>query len=320
MDILAEKAAAGLDVKVVYDDVGNLKVSGRGFKKLRQAGAHVFRYSPMFSSLVSANYRNHRKLAIIDGEIGYIGGMNIGCEYIKGRGRLAPWRDTHLRIEGSAVGMMEAAFLPDYVYAANKKDLITNFNQFLAPKPAKGGKTALQLVYSKPKSEQYNIHYTYNKMIASAKRYLFIQTPYLVPDKTILDNLKIALASGVDLRIMIPLHPDKRFVWYASLDYAHVLSRIGAKIYLYKGFIHSKMMLADDLALSIGSANLDVRSLFLSFEANALIFDEKLARDQYTQFQADMENCRQADEDFFKNLSVPIKAIMPACRLFSPLL
>ena len=320
LDILSEKARAGLDVKVVYDDIGNLSISGRAFQELRRAGGHVFRYSPLFTGLVSANYRNHRKLAIIDGRIGYIGGMNIGLEYVLGRGSLTPWRDTHLRIEGSAAGGMEAAFLPDYVYAANKKDRVDDLSAFFTQPGDRSGQTVVQVVTSEPQAGRYHLHDAYAKMIVSAKNYLYIQTPYLVPDKTMLDNLRIALASGVDVRIMIPLHPDKRFVWYASIDYARFLSRLGARIYLYEGFIHSKVMMADDQVLSVGSANLDVRSFFLSYEANAFVFDEGLTAGQRGQFHADMEHSRAADEDFFKNLPAGTRFMMPLCRLFSPLL
>ena len=320
LDILTEKARAGLDVKVVYDDIGNLAVSGRFFKQLKLAGGHVFRYSPLFTGLVSANYRNHRKLAIIDGRIGYIGGMNIGLEYVRGRGKLTPWRDTHLRLEGSAVGVMEAAFLPDYVYAANKRDVVNDLSAFICPARSAPGETAVQVVTSEPQVGRYHLHDAYIKMIASAKEYLYIQTPYLVPDKTVLDGLRIALASGVKVRIMIPLHPDKIFVWYASLDYARFLAGLGAEIYLYEGFIHSKVMIADDQILSVGSANLDVRSFFLSYEANAFIYDEALAVEQRRQFHLDLENSRAADPAFFQGLSKAARLMMPVCRLFSPLL
>ncbi len=318
--ILTEKAEAGLDVKVVYDDIGNLAVSRRGFKRLKKAGGQVFGYSPMFTSLVSANYRNHRKLAVIDGLVGYIGGMNIGCEYIEGRGQLRPWRDTHARIEGSAVGALEAAFLPDYVYAANKRDVVDDLKPFLEPAHGASGRSIVQVVTSEPQPGRYHLHDAYIKMISSARDYLYIQTPYLVPDKTVYDSLRIALASGVDIRIMIPLHPDKIFVWYASLDYAHYLSRLGAKIFLYQGFIHSKVMMADGQVLSIGSANLDVRSFFLSYEANAFIYDLALAEEQRAQFLRDMEHSRPADEEYFRSLSWTSRALKPVCRLFSPLL
>ena len=320
LGVLTEKALAGLDVKVVYDDIGNLAVSDKVFRPLKKAGGHVYRYSPLFTSLVSANYRNHRKLAVIDGRIGYIGGMNIGLEYVRGRGRLTPWRDTHLRLEGSAVGVMEAAFLPDYVYAANKRDVVEDLSAFFTPDREAAGSTAVQVVTSEPQAGRYHLHDAYIKMIGSAKEYLYIQTPYLVPDKTVLDSLRIALASGVDVRIMIPLHPDKVFVWFASIDYARFLSGLGAKIYLYQGFIHSKVMMADDQTLSVGSANLDVRSFFLSYEANAFIYDQELTAGQRRQFYLDMENCREADGAYFKNLGKPARLMMPVCRLFSPLL
>lgn len=320
LSVLTEKARAGLDVKVVYDDVGNLAVSGQNFERLKKAGGHVFRYSPMFTSFVSANYRNHRKLAIIDGRVGYIGGMNIGREYVEGRGKLIPWRDTHLRLEGSAVWGMEAAFLPDYVYAANKNDVIKDWSRFLTPPTGEHGQTVVQFLRSEPQAGKHHIHDAYIKMINAAQDYVYIQSPYLVPDKTVLDSLRIAIASGVDVRLMIPLYPDKFFVWYASLDYARDLQRLGARIYLYEGFIHSKVLIADDQTISVGSANMDVRSFFLSYEANAFIFDRELAAAQREQFHTDISHSRSADAAYFQALSLPARAIMPVCRLFSPLL
>lgn len=215
---------------------------------------------------------------------------------------------------------MEAAFLPDYVYAANKRDVVSDLSAFLTPAGDRAGRTAVQLVFSEPQIGRYHIHDAYIKMIGSAKDYVYIQTPYLVPDKTVLDSLRIALAAGVDVRIMLPRYPDKILVWYASLDYARFLAGLGAGIYLYEGFVHSKVMIADDQILSVGSANLDVRSFFLSYEGNAFIFDEGLAVSQREQFHLDMEHSLTADETLFKNLPRTTRFLMPVCRLFSPLL
>lgn len=320
LDLLAEKAARGVDVKVVYDSIGNLAVSDRGFKKLKNAGGSVFRYSPLISSFVSANYRNHRKLAVIDGNIGYIGGMNIGTEYIRGKKKLNPWRDTHIRLEGSAVQLMEEVFLGDYLYAAKKQGTVDGAHRFLSPGRKFSGSSAVQIVTSTPQTGQYNIHDAYVKMISAAENYLYIQSPYLIPDRTVLDGLRIAAASGVDVRIMIPSVPDKVLVYMATLDYARALCAQGIKIYLSDGFLHSKMLLADDQVVSIGSANLDLRSSFLSFEANAFIYDPQIVISQREQFLEDLKNSTLADGDFFRNISLPIRAVMPVCHLFSPLL
>lgn len=320
LDLLAKKASLGVDVKVVYDDMGNVAVSGRGFRKLREAGGRVFRYSPLLTSFVSANYRNHRKLVIIDGKVGYIGGMNVGLEYVKGKKKLVPWRDTHIRLEGSAVRLMEGVFIGDYLYAAKEQDRVDDARRFFPPGGESAGKSAVQIVTSAPENGRYHVHDAYSKMIASAEKYLYIQTPYLVPDRTIMDGLRIAATSGVDVRIMLPEIPDKFLVYCASLDYARVLCGQGVKIYLHKGFLHSKMLLADDQVVSIGSANLDLRSFFLSFEANAFIYDPQVVADQREQFFRDIENSRPVDKEFFAGLSPVTRLLMPVCHLFSPLL
>ena len=320
LDLLAEKAARGVDVKVVYDSIGNVAVSARGFEKLRNAGGRVYRYSPLITSFVSANYRNHRKLAIIDGKVGYIGGMNIGTEYIEGKKKLTPWRDTHIRIEGSAVRLMEETFIGDYLYAAKERDTVTDARRFFSPGREFSGSSAVQIVTSAPAKGRYHIHDAYVKMIGAAEQYLYIQTPYLVPDRTVQDGLRIAAASGVDVRIMIPKVPDKTLVYMATLDYARALCGHGVKIYLHDGFIHSKMLLADGQVVSIGSANMDLRSYFLSFEANAFIYDPAVVAAQRDQFLKDIEASDLADAAFFRNLSVFARAAMPVCHLFSPLL
>ncbi len=320
LEQLAEKAAKGVDVKLVYDDMGNFTVSNRGFRKLREAGGRVFRYSPLLTMFVSANYRNHRKLVVIDGVIGDIGGMNVGSEYVRGKGKLVPWRDTHIRIEGSAVRLMEETFIGDYLYAAKERDTVQDARRFFGPAKEPAGSSAVQIVSSAPEQGRFHIHDAYAKMIASAEKYLYIQTPYLVPDRTVMDGLRIAVTSGVDVRIMIPEIPDKYLVYLATLDYARVLFTAGVKIYLHKGFLHSKMWVADDQVVSIGSANLDLRSFFLSFEANAFIYDPLVVASQRKQFLADIGESREADAAFFKGLSWLNRALMPVCHLFSPLL
>ena len=322
LDLLTQKAAEGLDVKLVYDDMGNIAVSRRGFKKLSEAGGRVFQYSPLVTSWFSANYRNHRKLVIIDDSIGYIGGMNVGAEYVKGRGKLTPWRDTHARIEGSAVHVMESVFLPDYVYAAHKKEPLEDLSRCFDLSRDFSGSSTVQILASSPQGshDSAHIHRSYLKMISAAQDYLYIQSPYLIPDSPVRDALGVAAASGVDVRIMIPLHPDKRLVYMASLSYAEALCGLGVKIYLYDGFIHSKTVLVDDEVFSVGSANMDVRSFFLSFEANAVIYDRAVAAAQRQQFHADMEHSRLADAAYFAGLSPRVKFMMPLCQLFSPLL
>lgn len=319
IDLLTEKAAQGVEVKVVFDDLGSVGVSRKAFRKLRRAGGKVFHYSPLLN-IFTTNYRNHSKIAVIDGRIGYIGGMNIGQEYIRGRKRLTPWRDTHLRVEGTSAGSMETTFLLDYAYASGQVDHVDHLSRFFKPAELFNGNTAMQLLTSVPRPGKYHIHNAYAKMIASAERYLFIHTPYLIPDRTLLDTLVNAAASGVDVRIMLPGIPDKAFVYYASLYYARKLFEQGVKIYLYNGFLHSKMVLVDGQVLSIGSANMDIRSLYLSYEANVCIYDRKLAEEQREQYEKDIQNCRLVREGYFTSLPLPVRMLMPVSQLFSPLL
>lgn len=321
IDLLTEKAEQGLDVKVVYDDIGNIAVSSLAFHKLRKAGGSVLRYSPLITSLFTANYRNHRKLALIDGKIGYIGGMNIGNEYIHGRGRLTPWRDTHVRLEGSVVGSMEALFLSDYHYAAHKCDRVENMGKIFNPSSNSSGSSTVQLLSSGPQHGRSSIYKAYTKIFNVAEKYLYIQTPYLILDRTILNSLKNAQASGVDVRIMLPAYPDKSFVYLATLNYARELCCTwGVKVYFYNGFLHSKMLAVDDQLLSIGSANMDMRSFFLSYEANIFIYDSQLVAQQRDQFYKDMENCALADDAYFQNLPASTRVFMPFCQLLAPLM
>lgn len=318
IDALAEKASQGVDVKLIYDDVGSISLSSKVFKPIREAGGKVYRYSPLATSILSANYRNHRKLAIIDGKVGYIGGMNVGDEYIHGKGKLVPWRDTHLRIEGSAAYAMELIFLEDYVFAARKHYEYADLKKYFDFEHRGGGKQFVQIVSSSPVRD--NLLIAYLKTISSAERYVYIQSPYFVPDKSFMDALRIAAASGVDVRIMIPRIPDKLYVQLASFSFAQDLLKHGVKIYLYDGFIHSKSIVSDDIVSTIGSANADIRSFNLSFEANAFIYNEKFTVSQREQFFKDMEDCAVFDSGFLKNLPFWKKAAMPICRLVSPLL
>jgi cardiolipin synthase len=318
IDALTEKCKQGVDVKVVYDDVGSILVASRVFKELIKAGGEVHRYSPLFTRLLSANYRNHRKLVTIDDKIGYIGGMNVGKEYMGGHSRLDPWRDTHLRIEGTATQAMELMFQEDLAYARKgeykKPEKDFDFGQF------KGRGDVVQIVSSIPKPEHDSIHIAFLRMLTSAEKYVYIHTPYLIPDRGFLNAVRMAAAGGVDLRVMIPGKPDKRTVYIASLFFARLMHAMGAKIYIYDGFLHSKMIVADDEVASIGSTNMDIRSFNLSFEANAFVYSRDFAAAQREQFLLDMQNCTLATTEYFKNLPVYKRVLMPVFQLFSPLL
>ncbi|MFC4402798.1 cardiolipin synthase [Gracilibacillus xinjiangensis] len=318
-DVLMRKAQEGVEVRFLYDDMGSRKLSRKLIRKMRQAGAEVEGFFPPLIPKVNLkiNHRNHRKLAIIDGEIGYIGGFNIGDEYLGVDKRFGYWRDTHLRVVGSAVNHMQTRFILDWNQASRND--IDYHKRYYATKPA--GKIGMQIVSSGPDSEWEQIKHGYMKMIMSAKKYIFIQTPYFIPDESLLDALKIACLSGVDVRIMIPNKPDHPFVYWATYSYIGELLKAGATVYIYqKGFLHAKMIIVDGAIASVGTANIDVRSFRLNFEVNAFIYNETLAEMLVDEFEKDMENVTQLTYALYQKRPLWIRFKESVSRLISPIL
>lgn len=277
-DALMEKAQQGIEVRVVYDDVGCWKVSNDFFERMREAGIEVHAFMPVkFPAFTGkVNYRNHRKLCIVDGKIGYIGGMNIASRYIQGRSG-QEWRDTHLRIRGGAVYGIQRAFLVDWYFV--DRTLITNRRFY----PELGDKVKndclIQIVTSSPVSQWPDIMQGYVRILLQAKRYVYMATPYFLPTESVLFAIRTAALAGVDVRIMIPYNTDAKLVEWASRSYVKQTVESGVKVYLYKaGFNHSKMLVSDDSLCTVGSTNIDFRSFENNFEANAFIYDPKMAR------------------------------------------
>lgn len=326
VDLLTKKAKQGVEIKVLYDHVGSLNTPSRMFNKLKKAGGKVARFFPLsFGTYCSINYRNHRKIVVIDGDIGYVGGINIGDEYMdsaKGKyKRLRPWRDTHLRIVGTSVMFLQERFLMDWYYAT-KDESINEDNKLKKFFHSNGGsgKVGIQIVSSGPDLNGEQIKMGYIKMINSAKDKVYLQTPYFIPDDSFLEALKISAMSGVDVRIMIPLIPDKKFVYRATTSYIHDLLECGIKVYLYKGFLHSKMVVVDGEIASIGTANLDIRSFLLDFEINAFIYDTKFTQKCVDIFEADAEKSEILTMEKYKARGGLTKVEEAISRLFSPLL
>ena len=261
IDLLTKKAREGVKVRILYDEMGSRRIKKRSFNKLIEAGGEVEVFFPSKIPFVNLriNFRNHRKIVIIDGTIAYVGGFNVGDEYLGLDKKFGYWRDTHLRITGDAVHATQIRFILDWNQASNRHDIYYNKEYF--PDIPKKGNIPLQIVTSGPDSEWEQIKYGYIKMISSAKKSIYIQTPYFIPDASILDALRIAILSGVDVKIMIPNKPDHMFVYWATLSYIGELLKAGAKVYIYEnGFIHAKMIVVDDEAASVGTAKIDVRS------------------------------------------------------------
>ena len=321
VNALIKKAKQGVKVRVLFDEMGSRGVRKRHFKELIEAGGEVEVFFPSILPLINPrlNFRNHRKISIIDGRIGYIGGFNVGDEYLSLSDRFGYWRDTHLRIEGSAVHPLQTRFILDWNQASAKNDICYAERYF--PIIPQKGTAALQIISSGPDTEWEVIKNNYLHLISNAKKYVYIQSPYFIPDDSFFDAIKIAALSGLDVRIMIPNKPDHMFVYWATYSYVGPLVEAGAKVYHYeKGFIHAKMIVVDDEIASVGTANIDVRSFSLNFEVNALLYDRLLAHHLAEIFESDILDCSELTFELYKNRSSFIKFKESISRLLSPIL
>lgn len=273
-DALIAKTKEGVAVRVVYDDVGCWRVPQRFFNRMSREGISVQPFMPVrFPTLTRrVNYRNHRKVIVIDGQVGYIGGMNIADRYVHGIGD-QEWRDTMLRIVGGAVYGLQRTFLVDWYFVS--RTLITDSDYYPPVKLQQPNDCVAQVVTSSPAADFPNIMQGYVRIIMEAKNYVYIQTPYFMPNEPVLFALKTAALGGVDVRIMVPERCDAFFVEWASRSYLREVAEAGVKVYLYRaGFLHSKTLICDDSIVACGSTNVDFRSFENNFEANIFIYNE----------------------------------------------
>lgn len=317
-DILVQKSLEGVQVRVIYDDVGSWELSTSYIRRLKNAGVEIKPFFkvvlPIFSR--ELNYRNHRKIVIIDGKVGYIGGLNIGDEYLGVSEKFEFWRDTHLAIEGEAVYALQSVFLNDWNFVA--KQSVGGAAYF--PENHVTNQSLVQIAASGPDSQWKCILQAFYKMISSAQEKLWIESPYLVPEESLLMGLKTAALSGVDVKIIIPSVPDHFFVYWASQANIEGLLEAGVKIYRYKkGFIHSKIVIADRLSASVGTANLDIRSMEINFEVNAFLYDIEIIKHLEKDFVVDLQNSDEIKLDEFKARGGAIKFLEALGRLVSPL-
>jgi cardiolipin synthase A/B len=318
---LTKKAQCGLEVRLLVDSMGSRKLTKKATKKYIEAGG---KFSIFFPGIVPhintrINYRNHRKIVVIDGEYGYVGGFNVGAEYISKDPEVGFWRDTHVRIEGEAVDDLNERFLLDWCYAADEE--IEDFDKYSSSNNKDVGDVGIQIVTSGPDHKEQYIRNAYIKLINNAKENVYLETPYLIPDSPILESLKISALSGVDVRIIIPGRPDHIYMQWAASSYVGELLEAGIKIYNYqKGFIHAKTIVADSTVMSIGTANMDIRSFKLNFEVNAFIFDDRIAKEGEAQFMRDMEASKEMTKEIYNNRSTIIRIKESIIRLLSPIL
>lgn len=318
-DVLTKKAREGVEVRFLYDDMGSRRLGKKYIKRLKSAGVQVDVFFPPRIPKINfkINFRNHRKLAIIDAKIGYIGGFNIGDEYLGKDNKFGYWRDTHLRVTGSAVRNMQTRFILDW-NQASRNDILYE-DRFYASESA--GDVGIQIVSSGPDSDWEQIKYGYIKMISSAKEYIYIQTPYFIPDESLMDALRIAVLSGVKIKIMIPNKPDHPFVYWATLSYIGDLLNAGAEIYIYQnGFLHAKTIVVDGKLSSVGTANIDVRSFQLNFEVNAFLYDKLIAESLVQAFEYDISLSTQMTKRLYQQRSIGIRFKESISRLLSPIL
>ncbi len=320
-DALKDKARQGVEVRLVYDDVGCWRVSDAFFESLRDAGVEVHAFMPVrFPAFTSkVNYRNHRKLCVVDGKVGYIGGMNIALRYVRGQNG-KPWRDTHLRIEGGGAYAIQRAFLVDWYFV--DRTLITDRRYY--PPVADGIKNdcLVQVVTASPVTLWPDIMQGYVRILLQARRYVYIESPYFLPTEPVLFALSTAALSGVDVRVMVPYRTDARLVEWASRSYLMEAIEAGVKVYLYQeGFNHSKLLVADDRLCTCGSTNIDFRSFENNFEANAFFYDRAMAMRIKDIFLADQRHCQLVDDvSFFVKRPFAKRLFESVVRLLSPLL
>ena len=320
LEIFERKVAENVKVRLLYDGIGSYSLSRKYLGKLKKCGVEVaqflpFRFGRFLSSL---NYRNHRKIIVVDNKIGFTGGINISDKYYRGDPHLGKWHDTHLKIEGEAVDFLNRLFLTDW-YLASKKKVDTS--QFKITKTAKVG-VPIQIVPSSPDDDFAVMEQVYFSIMNQAKKYVYIINPYIIPNHAILQSLQTAALSGVDVRLLMSSSTDMKLVDWCVRSYFESYLKAGIKVYLYPdGFLHSKVMIADDDIVSIGTANLDNRSLQQNYEANAIVYDAILCKKMKTDF---LEDCSTSiilnDYHTFSKRPWINKLIEGMAKLLSPIL
>jgi len=326
-DLLIKKAAQGVEVRFIYDDVGcwNLRPSFK--RELRAAGVMFVPFMPVWIPFLNsrANYRNHRKIVIVDGQRGYLGGLNIGNQYLGLNRYYGYWRDSVLRIEGEGAVTLQAMFLTDWFFVS-KQNLLTRqlFPKYVPPAetdPSILDDIPLQIAASGPDTDHASIMQAYFAAISNARRSIRIVSPYLILNESLLMALKTAAMSGVHIQILVPGKPDHLIVWWGGRSYYRELMEAGIKIYEYQnGFLHSKVLIVDDEVLSIGTANMDLRSFNHNFEVTAMIYHPATVAKALVHFEADLIKSREVEMHKILHKNILARTMESVCRLFSPVL
>ena len=319
-EILIEKAKEGVEVRVIYDDVGSWGLTREFIRELKCAGIQIYPFLPVrFHQFANkANYRNHRKIAVIDGEVGFVGGLNFADRYLTGVPGIGIWRDTHLKVEGEAVTSLQIIFLIDWYFV--RQELLLSKEEYLPYKQV-DGEVLTQAVTSGPDSDWASIQQAYFTLINMAKRYVFISTPYFMPGETTLNSLKTAAMGGVDVRVMLPHKSDSTLTHWCSRSFVEELLEAGVKVYWYhKGINHSKIIIVDGCVASVGTANMDLRSFEQNFEISLILYDRGVVKELAGYFLEDLRSSSEVTIQRWKFRPKKEKVFESVARLFAPVL
>ncbi|MCM3767514.1 cardiolipin synthase [Neobacillus niacini] len=319
-NVLIEKAGQGVKVRFMYDAVGSWQLSKAYINDLKNAGIETVCFGPVKLPFLNNkfNFRNHRKIIVIDGNIGFVGGLNIGDEYLGRNKDIGFWRDTHLLLRGEAVRTLQLIFLQDWYYMTNHSFLTA---EYLSPQIDEKSHGGVQLIAGGPDNEWSVIKDIFFSMIGSARKSVWIASPYFIPDEDIFSAIKVAALSDIDVRLLVPNRPDKRIVFHASRSYFPELLEAGVKVYEYeRGFMHSKIVIVDGELASIGTSNMDMRSFHLNFEVNAFLFKTKSTQKLVAEFLNDLDYSKQLELKTFGQRHIGLRLLESTARLLSPLL
>ena len=313
--LLLERAAAGVKICVLYDGIGSHALPRHYVDKLNHGGVSTYAFATRRTrNRFQLNFRNHRKIVVVDGAVGFTGGLNVGDEYMGLKPPLAPWRDTHVQIEGPAVADLQRSFAEDWYWVTG------SLPPMIAPRAACGSAISL-IAATGPADRQESCSLVFTTAIHAAQQRVWITTPYFVPDQAVMAALRLAVFRGVDVRVLIPSRPDHYAVFQASTLYAHDAVLAGVRVFRYQpGFLHQKVVLIDDDTASIGSMNLDNRSFRLNFEITSIHIDHDFARDVEMMLLADFAKAREVTPDEYHRTPYLRRLIMHIARLFDPVL
>jgi cardiolipin synthase len=316
---LIKKAKEGLAIRLIYDDVGSWSLPKQFVKDLIDGGVKVYPFMkvtfPLFTS--KANYRNHRKIIVVDGDIAFMGGMNIADRYLNGDETLGTWYDTVLRIEGEGAHTLQAIFFVDWFFVSNIN--ISDREKYF-PNHSIASQQSIQITTSGPDSDWASIMQAFFSAITRAKKHIYIASPYFIPNESILTALKTASLSGIDVKLILPGKSDSTVVYWSSLSYVSELVDAGINVYLFQGgFNHSKILMIDSSFSSVGSANMDIRSFEDNFEVLTMIYDEKLTLELEKRFLKDLRRCKKVNLKQWNKRPIKQNFKESLARLFSPL-